>query len=159
MNSGSCLKERFFASAFTFSPFFLQLFHFFAVQLQPNGKFRKNRLGNQAILLSAHADGMPDPIRLHFAFLGLIHLHSTIFFLNIPHSPDLFFQQQENPSDPLKDQRGFPLAYVIIPITSQERFELPTDALEGRCSIQLSYWDLAFRSASAMTPGSNERQF
>jgi hypothetical protein len=34
--------------------------------------------------------------------------------------------------------------------TSQERFELPTDALEGRCSIQLSYWDMAFF---------NERQF
>lgn len=25
---------------------------------------------------------------------------------------------------------------------SQERFELPTHALEGRCSIQLSYWDI-----------------
>jgi hypothetical protein len=25
---------------------------------------------------------------------------------------------------------------------SQERFEPPTDALEGRCSIQLSYWDI-----------------
>ena len=24
---------------------------------------------------------------------------------------------------------------------SQERFELPTDGLEGRCSILLSYWD------------------
>jgi Cu/Ag efflux pump CusA len=27
-------------------------------------------------------------------------------------------------------------------IASQERFELPTDGLEGRCSIQLSYWDM-----------------
>jgi hypothetical protein len=26
-------------------------------------------------------------------------------------------------------------------VASQERFELPTDGLEGRCSIQLSYWD------------------
>jgi hypothetical protein len=26
-------------------------------------------------------------------------------------------------------------------MASQERFELPTHALEGRCSIQLSYWD------------------
>lgn len=26
-------------------------------------------------------------------------------------------------------------------LASQERFELPTDGLEGRCSIQLSYWD------------------
>ena len=26
-------------------------------------------------------------------------------------------------------------------MASQERFELPTDGLEGRCSIQLSYWD------------------
>lgn len=25
---------------------------------------------------------------------------------------------------------------------SQEGFEPPTDALEGRCSIQLSYWDI-----------------
>ncbi len=25
---------------------------------------------------------------------------------------------------------------------SQERFELPTDGLEGRCSILLSYWDI-----------------
>ena len=29
-------------------------------------------------------------------------------------------------------------------MASQERFELPTHALEGRCSIQLSYWDLLF---------------
>ncbi len=27
-------------------------------------------------------------------------------------------------------------------MASQERFELPTDGLEGRCSIQLSYWDI-----------------
>jgi hypothetical protein len=27
-------------------------------------------------------------------------------------------------------------------MVSQERFELPTHALEGRCSIQLSYWDI-----------------
>jgi hypothetical protein len=26
--------------------------------------------------------------------------------------------------------------------TTQKRFELPTDGLEGRCSIQLSYWVL-----------------
>jgi hypothetical protein len=32
--------------------------------------------------------------------------------------------------------------YVKL-VASQERFELPTDALEGRCSIQLSYWDIS----------------
>ena len=31
---------------------------------------------------------------------------------------------------------------IAIFVTSQERFELPTDGLEGRCSIQLSYWDI-----------------
>jgi hypothetical protein len=30
----------------------------------------------------------------------------------------------------------------LIILASQERFELPTDGLEGRCSIQLSYWDI-----------------
>lgn len=29
-------------------------------------------------------------------------------------------------------------------MASQERFELPTDGLEGRCSILLSYWDNIF---------------
>lgn len=29
-------------------------------------------------------------------------------------------------------------------MASQERFELPTDGLEGRCSIQLSYWDKSY---------------
>ncbi len=32
--------------------------------------------------------------------------------------------------------------FIAIFVTSQERFELPTDGLEGRCSIQLSYWDI-----------------
>src|SRR5690606_24174407 len=32
------------------------------------------------------------------------------------------------------------LDYYVM--ASQERFELPTDGLEGRCSIQLSYWDI-----------------
>jgi hypothetical protein len=41
---------------------------------------------------------------------------------------------------------------MYIPITSQERFELPTDALEGRCSIQLSYWDMAFLAAKHQRP-------
>ena len=27
-------------------------------------------------------------------------------------------------------------------MASQKRFELPTHGLEGRCSIQLSYWDM-----------------
>lgn len=30
-------------------------------------------------------------------------------------------------------------------MASQERFELPTDGLEGRCSIQLSYWDINYQ--------------
>ncbi len=34
----------------------------------------------------------------------------------------------------------------IIKMASQKRFELPTHGLEGRCSIQLSYWDLMGRS-------------
>jgi hypothetical protein len=29
-------------------------------------------------------------------------------------------------------------------MASQKRFELPTHGLEGRCSIQLSYWDSVF---------------
>jgi hypothetical protein len=29
-------------------------------------------------------------------------------------------------------------------LASQKRFELPTHGLEGRCSIQLSYWDKSF---------------
>lgn len=29
--------------------------------------------------------------------------------------------------------------FWLFKLVSQERFELPTDALEGRCSIQLSY--------------------
>lgn len=41
---------------------------------------------------------------------------------------------------------------MYISITSQERFELPTDALEGRCSIQLSYWDKAFLAAKLQRP-------
>ncbi len=31
---------------------------------------------------------------------------------------------------------------TIEKMASQERFELPTHGLEGRCSIQLSYWDV-----------------
>lgn len=33
------------------------------------------------------------------------------------------------------------MVFMKIRMASQKRFELPTDALEGRCSIQLSYWD------------------
>ena len=32
--------------------------------------------------------------------------------------------------------------HVYYVMASQERFELPTDGLEGRCSILLSYWDM-----------------
>jgi Trm5-related predicted tRNA methylase len=37
-----------------------------------------------------------------------------------------------------------PRHYIVtrFSVTSQERFELPTDGLEGRCSILLSYWDM-----------------
>ncbi len=38
--------------------------------------------------------------------------------------------------------KGFDM-YCLM--ASQERFELPTDGLEGRCSIQLSYWDLIYK--------------
>jgi hypothetical protein len=40
---------------------------------------------------------------------------------------------------PFLRRKGFRSCYVMA---SQERFELPTHALEGRCSIQLSYWDM-----------------
>ena len=38
-------------------------------------------------------------------------------------------------------------------MASQERFELPTDGLEGRCSIQLSYWDKGGGSTRIRTGG------
>ena len=43
--------------------------------------------------------------------------------------------------------KGFEVFYNLLKVTclnvmaSQEGFEPPTHALEGRCSIQLSYWD------------------
>lgn len=40
----------------------------------------------------------------------------------------------------------FWLLTVLNHYTSQERFELPTDGLEGRCSILLSYWDMVLCS-------------
>ena len=36
---------------------------------------------------------------------------------------------------------------------SQKRFELPTHGLEGRCSIQLSYWDKFWRETPGFEPG------
>lgn len=36
-------------------------------------------------------------------------------------------------------------AVSILIIASQEGFEPPTDGLEGRCSILLSYWDVSTR--------------
>ena len=38
-------------------------------------------------------------------------------------------------------------------LASQERFELPTDGLEGRCSIQLSYWDKFWREHPDLNRG------
>lgn len=41
---------------------------------------------------------------------------------------------------PKKVKKPKPLeGFGFFKLVSQERFELPTDALEGRCSIQLSY--------------------
>lgn len=59
---------------------------------------------------------------------------------------------------------GFFLCIISNNLTSQERFERPTDALEGRCSIQLSYWDMAFLLLKISHPLSDvwfstERQF
>jgi hypothetical protein len=42
-----------------------------------------------------------------------------------------------------KNKTSFSLTEKEV-LASQERFELPTDGLEGRCSIQLSYWDMYF---------------
>ncbi len=38
-------------------------------------------------------------------------------------------------------------------MASQERFELPTDGLEGRCSILLSYWDVIWREYPDLNRG------
>jgi hypothetical protein len=38
---------------------------------------------------------------------------------------------------------------------SQERFELPTDGLEGRCSIQLSYWDTMYYTLNFLLAASS----
>jgi hypothetical protein len=43
----------------------------------------------------------------------------------------------------LNDIRGLKkFGKTLFSVASQERFELPTDGLEGRCSILLSYWDI-----------------
>ena len=36
-----------------------------------------------------------------------------------------------------------PAACSVMGMASQEGFEPPTDGLEGRCSILLSYWEKA----------------
>jgi hypothetical protein len=38
-------------------------------------------------------------------------------------------------------------------LASQKRFELPTHGLEGRCSIQLSYWDTFLEGVPGFEPG------
>ena len=46
-------------------------------------------------------------------------------------------------NDKLTKKADFSVSRLFCAFTtSQERFELPTDGLEGRCSIQLSYWDM-----------------
>ncbi len=47
------------------------------------------------------------------------------------------FQVNQKASNPC-----IPRSLRLFSVTSQERFELPTDGLEGRCSILLSYWDM-----------------
>jgi hypothetical protein len=42
---------------------------------------------------------------------------------------------------------------LCVKMASQERFELPTDGLEGRCSIQLSYWDRCMEGVPGFEPG------
>ena len=37
-------------------------------------------------------------------------------------------------------------------LVSQERFELPTHGLEGRCSILLSYWDKKMERVMGIEP-------
>ena len=50
-----------------------------------------------------------------------------------------------------KLQFSIVVLFINKKMASRERFELPTDGLEGRCSIQLSYRDM-FRIPLNTTP-------
>jgi hypothetical protein len=82
--------------------------------------------------LFSHHQGCTAPIML--SSIGAVFSIMGITF-NTIHAP--LSLAITTKSQPLR------LAFCIA---SQERFELPTDGLEGRCSIRLSYWDIVLYS-------------